>query len=159
MVKIFLKLISFFTILFLVGGCTSSEPAFSVIPQIEFVSISPSVIKEWEPFELTLKYRDGDGDLGSDSNSKPDTFDFILVDTRTPLPKGLKEDYSSGFLPNLTPKTKNPSIQGEIKMRLEGIGIVNQLYDKEDVIFKVTIVDRKKQKSNTVLTSPLTISK
>lgn len=147
-------------IFFVCISCTNSEPSFPIVPSIEFVSILPSKIKEGEPFTITVKYKDGDGDLGFKERSASDTLlDFMVIDTRPNMPPNIRRDYSSGFLPYLTPETKNPSIQGEISMKLEGISIVNQVFDQEDVVFQIYLYDRKRHESNKILTTPLTIER
>ena len=142
------------------AGCSGQEILFPIEPKIEFVSVTPQKIREGEVFNITIKFQDGDGDLGDDSNQSENRT-FMIIDNRPDinlyLPQGVDSTYASGFLPNLTPDTRSPSIQGTITMRMEGIFVANPNFEKETFTYSIYIIDRKGHQSNTVRTSEITI--
>ena len=142
----------------LLTGCTGSEILFPIEPKIEFVSLEPKTILEGEVFNITIKYQDGDGDLG-DNSKNSDKPSFIVIDNRRYLPPGVDSTYASGFLPNLTPNTRSPSIQGKITMRMEAITVADPNLNEERFTYSIYIVDRKGHKSNTIQTDSLTIKR
>lgn len=145
--------------LILTSGC---EPVqlFPNEPAIRFVSLSPARIEEGEAFELIFHYQDGDGDLGYNNSERPDTvpYDVFVKDNRANLPPP-GSDYT-GFpltLPNLTPQSRNRSIQGDIKVKLEGVYLVSRTDTAETFDFSITLQDRAGNKSNVVKTDKITI--
>jgi hypothetical protein len=66
-------------ILLFLGNCRQERVIFAVEPQIEVVSLQPSLVQEFGTLVLTIRYKDGDGDLGGQPNNQPDLF---LIDLR-----------------------------------------------------------------------------
>lgn len=158
-----IKNLSLWISLFIISaaaGCSAGK-LFPDEPQIRFVSVTPNKITEGEPFDLTIHYQDGDGDLGYNTIDRPatDTSDGFIKDNRPGIP--LSNGYK-GFditLPYLTPETKNRSIQGDITIRLEGVYLVDQRKTQEKFNFSVYIRDRSGKLSNVIATDSLTILK
>jgi len=101
----------------LVSGC-DREPVFPVEPQIEFLDIQPREVQQFtDSILVTFRFQDGDGDLGS---SDPDDPNLILLDSRFSEGRiANQRDAENTFaIPSLTPEAKNPSIQGEITVKL-----------------------------------------
>jgi len=148
-------------LMFVLAGCSGRDPIFPIEPQITFVSMTPGEIPEFDPFEITIRFQDGDGDLGSRGSA--DTLkDLYIVDTRD-IPPGLEYTgvYSYSF-EDLMPDARQPSIQGSITIRFEslvGPGILNPTADREEVVFKIYLYDRVGHKSNEVLTPPLVLTR
>lgn len=127
-------------------------------PVIEFVSLTPGEVKALSgSFEIELKYKDGDGDLGS---SQSDEKNFFVIDNRTNLPDTAR--FFTYTLPDLSSRAKNPSIQGVIKVRIP-LALSSSFYypfplpEKEETDFTVYLVDRAGNKSNVIVTSKVSI--
>ncbi|WNJ19570.1 hypothetical protein [Pontibacter sp. G13] len=91
-------------------------PVFSEIPAIEFIDIQPKEVRQWQDSILvTFRFEDGDGDLGEANDTSAS---IALIDSR--VNDGISErDATQTFrLPNLVSDAKNPSIQGEITVRI-----------------------------------------
>lgn len=146
------------------SGCGPVDPIFPLEPAIEFVSVSPGTVFEFGAFDVKIRYQDGDGDLGY---TAPDssTFDLVLRDQREGLPveRRIGEEIRvyDGILrfqlPYLTPEARQPSIQGEITITVEGVILLDPFAESEELVFDVQIYDRAGNGSNVVQTSPVTI--
>jgi hypothetical protein len=167
-----------------ITGC-KRDPLFPNEPYIEFVRIEPTEVHEASGITLTnpprivIRFRDGDGDLGS-SNSQQ--FNFFLEDSRTerlplldstvvgydsthvpPRPVYAYDTLYTGLIktsmPDLTPEARNPSIQGELVYtfttglnRLPTADPFNPLPPRDTVRFRIYMVDRAGNRSNTIET-------
>jgi hypothetical protein len=127
-------------------------------PVIEFVSLTPAEVKALSgSFEIELKYRDGDGDLGT---SRSDEKNFFVIDNRTNLPDTARIFTYS--LPDLSSGARNPSIQGVIKVKIP-LALSSSFYypfplpEKEETDFTVYLVDRAGNKSNVIVTSKVSV--
>ena len=60
-------------------------------------------------------------------------------------------------MPNLTPVSRHPSIQGEITIKLESMLRLDPESPGEEVVFTVYIVDRAGHISNKVETTPILV--
>lgn len=150
--------------LMLLAACASNEPQFPVEPQIEFVSISPAVIKDnVTSFDITIKYKDGDGDLGYEDKyaSERTGADLVLLDLR-PEVADPNDEYDGIWeynLPNLTPESRNLSIQGEITLNFPALPLkLDPLKPEEKLSFDVYVIDRAGHKSNVITTSEITVT-
>jgi len=141
--------------------CSNNDPIYELTPTIEFISISPEEVEEFGPFVLELSFQDGDGDLGGTSEGQSTPFNLFLQDLRAgyPLPDGGFDGLFKYSLPDLTPDSRNPSIQGEIKIDLGDIGIIHPDSLKESARFEIWILDRAGNKSNVVVSEPLVINR
>lgn len=99
----------------ILAGC-NREPVFPVQPKIEFLRISPDTVRALQDsIFITFFFQDGDGDLGAiDEND----LNLHLIDSR--INNGLTEAQATNkyAVPNLTPDARNPSIQGEITIKM-----------------------------------------
>jgi len=141
--------------MFLTPGCRRDKVVFAVEPQIEVVSLAPSIVQEFGTLVLTLRYKDGDGDLGGNPNNQADLF---LIDMRdsTLFPPG----YDGVIRYNMPKFYEGPlpqSIQGTIEVSIPGIVRLNPNDSQEMVQFRVYIIDRAGHHSNEVVTPTATI--
>jgi hypothetical protein len=144
-----LHYISFLLGIFLVFTNCKKEEKYSEIPEIEFVSLTPSSTTEFsQNIVLKLTYKDGDGDIG---NEDPDIYSLYVKDSRLPR----ADEY---HVKPLTPPDQNLQIEGELTVRLSGIFILGS-DSTESTIFTVKLKDRAGNWSNEVVTSSIKVSK
>lgn len=137
--------------LFLLSGCGSREPVFPIEPKIEFLSISKKEVKEFEDIDIIIKYQDGDGDLGNEISDSTN-YDLFLLDKRPGLPTSFYDGIIRYNIPNLTTETRKPSIQGTIKINVQGLVRLNPFLSKEKCSFGIYLKDRAGHISDTVYT-------
>jgi hypothetical protein len=141
---IFLTVISFL----LITNCKKEEK-YSTIPEIEFVSLSPSSSLEFaQNVTLTIKYKDGDGDIGTED---PDSYSLFIKDSRLPR----ADDY---HVQPLSPPGSSLQIEGELSIKLAGLFLLGT-GTSEQTSFKVRLKDRSGNFSNEITTSSITITK
>lgn len=144
-------LIPIAALLFLVS--CNDAPVFPNEPEIEFLSITPTQATQFTADEITLsfRYQDGDGDLGYDGDPVNNLF---IIDTRAAFANNPARITAFAF-ESLTPQTRKPSIQGEISITL-----TTPPYEtsEEPLVYAVYVIDRAGNTSNTILSSPITIS-
>ena len=151
----FLKGLLLSLVLLFLLSCRRENVVFAVEPQIEFESLQPAVVQEYGTLVLTLRYKDGDGDLGGQPDNQPDLFLIDLRDS-TLFPAG----YDGIIRYNMPKFYEGPtpqSIQGTIEVSIPGIIRLNSNVPQEIVQFRVYIVDRAGHLSNEVITTPATI--
>ena len=137
-----------FTLL-LVFSCKKEEEKYSTTPEIEFVSLTPSSTAEFsQNVRLVLKYKDGDGDIGTED---PDSYSLFVKDAR--LPKA--DEY---HVQPLSPPGSNIQIEGELSVKLAGLFVIGS-DSTENTSFKVKLKDRAGNFSNEITTSKITITK
>jgi hypothetical protein len=140
-------LLSWLAFQFLLSGCKKEEP-ISEVPFIEFVSISPNpAIKYQDEIRITIKYTDGDGDLGENT---PDVKNLFVTDSRNSVTYEFR-------IPQLAPDDSKIIIQGNQPFNLPPQGFIDDSSTSEAVIYSIYIKDRAGNQSNTVQTSPLTV--
>lgn len=133
------------------NGCGSKAPVFPIEPKIEFLSISKTEVKEFEDIDIVIKYQDGDGDLGNEISDSTN-YDLFLLDQRPGLPTSFYDGKIRYNLPNLTTETRKPSIQGTIKINVQGLIRLNPLLAREKCSFGIYLKDRAGHYSDTVYT-------
>ncbi len=138
-------------ILGIIYGCGSKAPVFPIEPKIEFLSISKTEIKEFEDFDIVIKYQDGDGDLGNEISDSTN-YDLFLLDKRPGLPTSFYDGKIRYNIPNLTTETRKPSIQGTIKINVQGLVRLNSFLPREKCSFGIYLKDRAGHVSDTVFT-------
>ena len=130
----------------LLFSCTKDE-TLSVVPAIEFQSISPSIAQEYiDNIIITISYTDEDGDLGENS---PDIDNLFVEDSRN----GIVYHYR---IPQLAPNGNEISIEGNFNITINGSGITNSSTSQQ-VNYDIYVKDRAGNKSNTITTSSITI--
>ncbi|MEM6767430.1 MAG: hypothetical protein AAF824_15980 [Bacteroidota bacterium] len=138
----------------------NNDPGFPDEPSLEFVSLTPDTVQDQrDSMVLRLRFTDGDGNLGSDQNG---IFNLVVVDRRLyadEFPLTEEQATLNYTLPDLTPDTKNPAIQGIINVEIAPTAIrLALLNEPQDVTtFDVFITDRDDNVSNTVTTTPVII--
>lgn len=134
----------------LLSACKEKDTVYNeVIPKIEVVSINPSSVKEYEgEVEVTLYYRDGDGDLGENN---PDVHNLFFVDSRI----GIIERFR---IPELAPQDANILIAGTLKVSLPPTGITDNS-SSQSFQYTVYVRDRANNESERVETPTITVTK
>ena len=151
-------------------------PSYSIIPHIEFVSVSSSFIPNGKTDTITFSFTDGDGDIahaGSDQNtplpaccsdtcSYPSNFNIFLIDNR-----GNKCIYYFQS-PDLRPAGKYKDISGNMQV-LQAIYTskcfacasdckTQNNYALDTVIYSIVIRDLAGHFSDTIQTTPILTS-
>lgn len=125
-------------------------PPISNIPEIELSGTSSTSINQFDDITLTVKYTDGNGDLGeSDANINS----IFVTDNR---------DISivhKFHLQPLAPIGQDVAIQGNLKIKIENVILLDQSNTSENASFSVYILDRAGNKSNIVTSPSVRISK
>lgn len=121
----------------------------SVIPEIELVSVSPGTINEFEDILFTIKYTDGDGDLGtSDADEKV----LEIIDNRFPVTHQF-------HVQPLAPSGSSITIQGNLSITLENVILKDQQNSSESATFTIRLKDQAGNWSNSITSSSVTINK
>ena len=122
----------------------------SDLPSIELVSVNKTEIKEFtDSLVFTVSYRDGDGDLGTES---PDSTVIEIIDNRDP------QNLVFGY--HLSPRSPNGTnliVQGQLQLVLKNIIILNSANTSESTTFSIRIKDRAQNWSNRVETGEISI--
>lgn len=117
------------------------------IPNIQFISISSTKLKQFtDSLVVTLKYKDGDGDLGDVS---ADTLSIYVRDSRLS-----KADYYHLF--PLSPISNKLSIDGLLNIKIKNIFLLSTS-PSETTKFEIKLKDRAKNWSNTIFTPNIEI--
>ena len=146
--KIYNMLIIAIFILLFMNSCkeklvTTGDPK----PNIQFLSISKTKLKQFtDSLVVSLKYKDGDGDLGDIS---ADTLSIYVRDSRLSKP-----DYYH-LLP-LSPIDNKLSIEGVLNIKIKNIFLLTAS-PIETTKFEIKLKDRAKNWSNTVFTPNIEI--
>ena len=135
-------------IITLIFSCKKEEK-YSNIPEIEFISLSPSSTVEFQDqINLLISYKDGDGDIGTED---PDIYSIEIKDARLPA----SDKY---HVKPLTPPEEALQIEGELNIVITGLFVLGS-GTEESTTFKVKLQDRAGNWSNEVTTSSITIKK
>lgn len=142
-----LLIVSLFTILLF--SCSKDDEGFSDVPEIEFVSLSPSSTSEFsQDIKLVISYKDGDGDIGTED---PDLYSLQIKDARLPQ----ADEY---HVQPLTPPNANIQIEGNLEINLAGLFVLGT-GNSESTTFTVKLKDRAGNWSNEVTTSSIAVTK
>lgn len=129
-------------------SCKKDEVNFSDKPEIEFVSITPTNVKEFEDeVIITILYRDGDGDLGE---NVADVKNLFVYDERNSVEYTFR-------IQELAPRGSDIAIEGELDINLKTLSVIGE-NNKETAKFTVYLTDRAGNVSNTITTSSITVS-
>lgn len=133
----------------IIVSCKKEEVVFEATPNIEFVSITPNNVTEFEDaVTVTIKYRDGDGDLGEND---PEVKNLYVTDSRNSVQYSYR-------VQQLAPSDAEINIEGELAIDLKTLSVVGS-GDSESASFDIYIVDRAGNQSNTISTTSITVSK
>ena len=143
------KLILISLSIILLFSCKKDDEAYSDIPEIEFVSLTPSSTSEFSSnIKLIISYKDGDGDIGTDD---PDEYTLLIHDSRLP-------DADEHHIQPLTPPSSKIQIEGELQINLAGLFVLGS-DSTETTSFTVKLKDRAGNWSNELTTSSITVNK
>jgi hypothetical protein len=130
--------------------CSCKEEVVSTdnpIPSIQFVSISSNKLKQFsDSLVVTVKYKDGDGDLGDIS---ADSFSIYVRDNRLTKP-----DYL--HLIPLSPIGNKISVEGILNLKMKNIFLLSS-GPSETTKFEIKLKDRSKNWSNIIFTPNIEI--
>lgn len=163
----FVSAVVILSITSLLSGCYK-EPTFDIIPNIEFSDIRKEVVLDAfdgtkkDSVIVTIKFQDGDGDLGyddknvSDANAKKDAaakgdFSYIIKAFRQRRGRFTEVNYEpslSGFFMALKPDRKIGPIEGFLDYSMDFPHAFS--FKKDSIKFQITIKDRAGNTSNTV---------
>ncbi len=131
----------------------NNDAVFPVEPQIEFLDITPKVVRPWpivDTINITFRFQDGDGNLGN-QNDMDQNFYLFLIDTRYKQGLFTKEQATSSYrLPNMSPDAKNPSIQGKITVQIYGTVLSSLLLTEETTSYEIELKDRAGNKATRI---------
>lgn len=120
-----------------------------IVPSIELVSMSPTVANEYtDKIIITIRYTDGDGDLGENNASVKNCF---VTDNRI----GITSSYR---IRQLSPDGSSIPIKGSLEIELGGQGITDGS-TQQNATFSLYVTDRAGHSSNKITTGVLTIRK
>jgi len=143
-------LVYFFLSSFFLFACSSKEePAFSLVPQISFQSVSASQILHGNSVDLIISYTDLDGDLGTENAQENN---LHVKDMRNQVV------YQFRFAP-LAPVGASIAIEGNLRIAMPPLLILDEQADQETLTFEIYLKDRAGNWSNTVKTSPITVKR
>lgn len=133
-------------VLFANSSCKKTEE-ISPIPEIEFISVTPQTVHEYtDSLVFTIKYRDGDGDLGEND---PDVENFFLADSRNNVIYKFR-------IPQLAPDNSNIIIEGNLNVVLANTAIIDGY--PTTFTYSIYVKDRAGNQSNTITTSSVTVT-
>lgn len=145
-----IKAIILLLALAILSGCGKEATSIGDAPSIEFVSISPNpAIKYQDEVAVTIKYTDGNGDLGENTADVKNAF---ITDSRNNVTYQFR-------IPQQAPNDANIIITGQLTFNLAPQGFIDDNNTSETTKYSIRIVDRAGNESNTVETSTLTINK
>lgn len=144
------KYVFFLFFLFaIISSCKKDENTISDIPAIEFVSVSPGQVQEYQDeITFTISYTDGNGDLGEND---PDVKNLFLTDSRN----GVTYQYR---IQQLAPDGSSIAIKGNLSVILNNTGITDGS-NSQTFNYSLYVVDRAGNQSNSITTSPIVVSK
>lgn len=149
----------FIVILALASFACANDPGFPEEPALEFISIRPDTVQQFtDSIFVEVRFTDGDGDLGDLGENIPN---LTIVDNRVNAstnPITPQQATLRFILPNLTPDTRNPTIQGTITITIPPTAIrLGQTADSTS--FDIQVIDRKDNQSNTITTDQIQITR
>lgn len=131
----------------IVVSCKKNEE-IGPIPEIEFISVTPQNVQEYtDSLVFIIKYRDGDGDLGENTSGAEN---FFLADSRNNVIYKFR-------IPQLAPDNSNIIIEGNLNVTLANTAIINGSAS-QTFTYSIYVKDRAGNQSNTVITSPVTVT-
>ena len=131
------------------GSCKKGDKKeYTPEPVIEFLSISPASLTEGqEKVIISIKYTDGDGDLGENS---ADVKNMFVTDNRLGITYTFR-------IKELAPAGTSIPITGTLNTDIGTVFISNNSA-QQTANFSLYIVDRAGHISNTITSSPITIN-
>jgi len=135
-------------LVFFFAGCKKDDVEFAIEPSIEFISIQPGSIQQYEKVIVTIKYEDGDGDLGENKDGVKNCF---VTDNRI----GITYEYR---IQQLAPDNASIPITGNLNIDL-GAQLLTDSVSQQSASYSIYVVDRAGHRSNSVTTTAVVISR
>lgn len=149
-------------LLAILAGCLDT-PDFPVVPHIEFIGLSRDTLRQGifhqDSLYVEFKFQDGDGDIGRNPGSAENNVFFI--DERTGI-----LDNTFG-IPAIPEEGASNGVEGVVRILLYSTCCiypdgtdpcsVHPDYPLDEVQYKIYIRDRAGNKSNEILTTPITL--
>jgi len=146
-------------------GCVNA-PRYSDTPEIEFISFTNTTMDQ-APLNsdttiMSIKFTDGDGDIGFEIGTPGEN--IFIIDNRT------NEIFDRFRAPAIPPQGANNGVSGEINMVLLNTCCIFPpqdsipncespvQYPTNELTFTVYIEDRAGNKSNEIVTPPITLN-
>ena len=143
-----MRRLTYILIVLLLFACKKDD-ALSVVPTIEFQSISPLTAQEYiDDIIITISYTDEDGDLGENPIYN-DIDNLFVEDSRN----GIVYHYR---IPQLAPNRNEISIEGNFNIKINGSGITNDSTSQQ-VNYDIWVKDRAGHSSDPITTSSIVI--
>lgn len=126
-----------------------SDVGISDMPELEFISATPAVVKEFkDSVTFTIAYKDGNGDLGeNNANAK----NLYLTDKRNNVVYAYR-------IKELVPQGSTIAIQGKLNIVLKNTAITNGS-GSQTTTFGIYVTDRAGNKSNEVNSGVINVVK
>lgn len=167
----FIKALILPLVLVVIVSSCYKEPEFGLTPAIDFDSISKDIRIDQQnggkkdSIIVSIKYQDGDGDLGYDTEeigAEVPRTDYNYVVKTLRKVKGAFVEYKrletlSGFFPRLKNDSKPGPIEGKLSYRIE-FYTAFEPFKNDTIRFEIYIKDRAGNKSNTTLSDPIIIN-
>jgi hypothetical protein len=126
------------------GSSCESDPRlpFGTAPEIELAGISNDTIREYQDIlTITIKYLDGDGDLGFED---PDQYALFVRDQRL-------ENFDQFYIGPISPPGNSIAIEGELDIEFPSLFLFGN-GNVETTRFEVKMIDRAGNESNILTT-------
>ncbi len=144
-----MKKIGFFIVVATLISCKKEVVTVSPQPYIEFVDIFPREVRQnVDEVLITIKYRDGDGDLG---DNNPEVKNVYVKDLRNDL-------FYTFRLKQLASDDAGIAITGKININMGNTIMVSNA-DQEYANFGLFVFDRAGNISNIVVTDSIIVKK
>lgn len=128
-------------------SCKKEKITFDAVPSIEYVSITPSNAHQYtDAVVITVKYKDGDGDLGENTTGVKNCF---VRDNRI----GIVYEYR---IKQLGPDGAVIPISGNLNIEIGGQGITDGSAS-QSATYTVYLKDRAGHQSNSTTTGNINI--
>ena len=137
----------------LISSCKKDKsndpiPKASNTPVIELVSVTPTTVHALQDsIVFTIKYTDGDGDLGF---AEADSMVVFLTDNRFPI-------VNPFHVQPLSPLGTTISITGNLEIILNNTILKDNASTSESAVFEIKLRDRANNYSNVLTTPAITV--
>jgi hypothetical protein len=130
------------------GSCTAEdEHPFSDVPEIELVGLSHDTVVEFvDDLVLSIRYQDGDGNLGF---VEPSKYAVFVRDLRL-------DEFDGFYIGPLAPLDSEIAIQGVLHIEFPNLFVFGNR-DHETTAFEIKFVDRAGNESNLVQTGNVVV--
>ncbi len=140
-------LLCLFTVSLISFSCTKGEKKeYDATPELEFVGVSSQSVMQQDNITFTIKYTDGDGDLGENN---PNVKNLFLIDNRI----NISEAYR---ISQLAPSGSSVPIQGNLNVELKNV-VLTDSSAQQTTTFSIYVVDRAGHQSKPVTSPVVTI--